>query len=158
MHTAELARLAEILAAQDGLCRRLLACARRQQEAIRSRRPPVIEETAREQEQLFGELTRWEEERVALTGAGGPSLSEIVAGAPSPWRERLESLGRKVREGIEAFLAANRTNQRLLEQELALIDMYLSVLSPGPDAGAYGHPASARRPGASAPRAFDARA
>lgn len=157
MHTDRLSRLAEILTAQHALCQQLIACADKQREAIRERRPPVIEETAREQEQLFTELTQWEEERLDLLGADGPSLNAIIEQAPAPWRERLTALGRQVRAALEAFMEKNRINQRLLEQELALIGLYLSVLSPGDGGEVYNHPRSRRRQSSAGPLAFDAR-
>lgn len=158
MHTEQLSRLAEILTAQHELCQQLIACADKQREAIRSRCPPVIEETAREQEELFGRLTRWENERVQLLGADGPELAAIIEQAPSGWRAQLALLGRQVRTGLEAFLEKNRVNQKLLEQELALIGLYLSALSPGDAGDAYGHPGNRRRPSSAGPLAIDARA
>jgi len=157
VHTEQLARLAEILTAQHELCQQLIACADKQLDAIRERRPPLIEETAREQEQLFGELTRWEDARLELVGADGPELAAIVAQAPPPWQARLEALGREVRAAMETFLEKSRINQKLLEQELALIGLYLDVLSPGDGSAAYTHPGNRRRPQAAGPLAFDAR-
>lgn len=158
MHTHELTRLAEILAAQHEVCQQLIASADKQQEAIRFRRPPVIEETAREQERLFTQLSRWEAARVALVGQDGPGLAAIVDGAPPPWRERLAALGQQVRTALQTALDKTRVNQKLLEQELALIGLYLSALSSGDGADVYAQPGERRRQRNAGPLAFDARA
>lgn len=158
MQTDQLTRLAEILTAQHEICQQLIASVDKQREAIRDRQPPIIEETAREQEDLFGQLSQWEEERVALVSADGPDLSTIIAQAPAPWRERLGELGGQVRGALETVLEKTRINQKLLEQELALIGMYLSVLSPGDDADAYGQPGRRRRSRPAGPLALDTRA
>jgi len=157
VHTDQLSRLAEILTAQHELCQQLIASADKQREAIRERRPPVIEETAREQTELFDELSRWEEERLALVGADAPDLAAIINQAPAPWREQLGELGRQVRVALETVLEKTRINQKLLEQELALITWYLSVLSPD-DANTYGNPGGRRPSRPAGPLAFDTRA
>jgi len=157
VHTDQLSRLAEILTAQHELCQQLIASADKQREAIRDRRPTVIEETAREQEELLGELSRWEEERIALVGADGPDLVAIIKQAPAPWRERLGELRRQVRAALESVVEKTRINQKLLEQELALISWYLSMLSPD-DANTYSNPGGRRASRPAGPLALDTRA
>lgn len=167
-----LERLAKLLTAQCGVLRELVSVAARQKQALLEGDQPGVEATTKEQNELLAELQRLEAERLALLRAGAVqeaeggdeavaetvTLEEIISGAPAEDARRLSGLRDEARSLVDELSALNETNAQLLKQELALIELYMSILSPEAGAEVYGDPARGRRPAGGASVAFDTRA
>lgn len=74
-----------------------------------------------------------------------------------PERHTLAAARDEARKLLMELSTVNQINQQLLAQELALVDLYMSVLNPDMSAEAYSEPGQARKT-SSAAVAFDARA
>ena len=171
-----LERLAKLLTAQCGVLRELVSVAARQKQALLEGDQPGVEAATKEQNELLAELQRLEAERLALLRAGAVqeaeggdeavaetvaeavTLEEIISGAPAEDARRLSGLRDEARSLVDELSALNETNAQLLKQELALIELYMSILSPEAGAEVYGDPARGRRPAGGASVAFDTRA
>ena len=171
-----LERLAKLLTAQCGVLRELVSVAARQKQALLEGDQPGVEATTKEQNELLAQLQRLEAQRLALLRAGAVqeaeggdeavaetvaeavTLEEIISGAPAEHARRLSGLRDEARSLVDELSALNETNAQLLKQELALIELYMSILSPEAGAEVYGDPARDRRPAGGASVAFDTRA
>lgn len=157
MNSETIARVTELLTDQCSLLYELATVARRQQQALLSGDQAGVESTTKVQEELLGEVHVLEAERIALLGA--VTLEELIADAPTEQqRSTLVELRDEARTRVDELTALNETNAQLLKQELALVGLYMSVLSPDGTGEVYGDPAYGKRQQGGAPVAFDTRA
>lgn len=176
----KLERLTELLAGQCDVLRDLVAVAERQKQALLDADQPSVEAATNEQNQLLAELEWFESQRLALLGDGADGvageegsgvgnealsetaaalrLSDIIDRAPAEFRPTLGRLRDEARALLRELTALNETNAQLLRQELAFIDLYMSVLSPDVGTEVYGDSVRAKRQTGGASVAFDARA
>ena len=106
-------------------------------------------------------LQRLLDELGRLPGIGPKSAQRIayhLLQADAEDARRLSGLRDEARSLVDELSALNETNAQLLKQELALIELYMSILSPEAGAEVYGDPARGRRPAGGASVAFDTRA
>lgn len=164
MDKDKLERLIALLSAQCDVLAELVAVARRQQQALLDGDQPGVEATTKEQDELLVELHQFETERIRLVGNdatadAGVSLEQVIADAPTEVRAELGDLREEARSLVNELTAVNETNAQLLTQELALVELYMSVLSPDGGGELYDDPAQGKRPTAGgASLAFDTRA
>lgn len=183
----ELEQLIELLTAQCGVLKELVSVAGRQKQALLDGDQPGVEATTKEQDELLAELERYEAERLALLGDAAPdsadgvadgvadyaadrsahraqdavaavTLEQIIENAPGEYADKLVALRDEARSLVGDLIALNDTNAQLLHQELALLDLYMSILSPDAGTDVYGDPARGRRPAGGSSVAFDTRA
>jgi len=160
-------QLTDLLTTECSVLRELVAAAERQKQALLLRDQQGVEAATKEQEALLAELHRCEAERLALVAGGlaregsaphAVTLQALVEAAPEAKRARLAALRDDARSLVRQLSTLTETNAQLLRQELAFIDLYMSILSPDAGIDAYHDPARARRPAGGAPVAFDTRA
>lgn len=182
----ELEQLIELLTAQCGVLKELVSVAGRQKQALLDGDQPGVEATTKEQDELLAELERYEVERLALLSDAAPdsadgvadgaavdaadrsvdaenavaavTLEQIIENAPGEYADKLVALRDEARSLVGDLIALNDTNAQLLHQELALLDLYMSILSPDSGTDVYGDPARGRRPAGGSSVAFDTRA
>lgn len=181
MDKQKLEQLIDILTNQCGVLRELVDVAEQQKQALLQTDQSGVEATTKQQEELFTELHRLEEERLALVSNGRPAaghtesvgasggvadgegpesvtLQQLIDDAPEELRGTLVELRDEARSLVDRLSALNETNAQLLQQELALIGLYMSVLSPDAGVDVYGDPVRGKRPAGGSSVAFDARA
>lgn len=181
----ELEQLIELLTAQCGVLKELVSVAGRQKQALLDGDQPGVEATTKEQDELLAELERYEAERLALlsdapdsadgvadgaavdaadrsvdaeNAVAAVTLEQIIENAPGEYADKLVALRDEARSLVGDLIALNDTNAQLLHQELALLDLYMSILSPDAGTDVYGDPARGRRPAGGSSVAFDTRA
>lgn len=152
-----IARVTELLTDQCSLLYELAEIARRQQHALLAGDQAGVESTTKAQDELLAQLHVLEAERVALLGT--VTMEELIADAPTDQqRATLTELRDEARTRVDELAALNETNAQLLKQELALVGLYMSVLSPDGAGEVYADPAQGKRQLGGAPLAFDTRA
>lgn len=100
--------------------RRLEKLLRRQQDAIRKRRPAMLLEVT---EALEAEVSRW-----AAPQAGAPQEAVPVQAGGAPYRTNLSDADRRLLQRVRTLQQAN---QALLEQERSWVQFMLEHLRPG---------------------------
>lgn len=167
MDTEIFGQLADVLTRQCSVLRELAAVAEGQKQALLERDQAGVEAATKEQEALLAELSICEAERIQLLTDGSlpgrepaeaVTLQEIIDSAPAAYRQTLAALRDEARTLVQQLSALTETNTQLLKQELALIDLYMSILSPDAGVDVYQDPARGKRPAGSSSVAFDARA
>lgn len=92
------------------------------------------------------------------SGDAGVDFDRLLRALPPGDRVMLTAARDEARRLLASLSSVNRANQQLLAQELALFDMYMSVLNPDMSAEAYSDPGQGRKGSHSAAVAFDTRA
>ena len=132
MEKDKLEQLIEMLTSQCSVLADLVSVAERQRQALLDGDQSGVEATTKEQDELLVELHQWEAERLALLNGSslhGIVLDELIDVAPEEMRATLVGLRDEARALVDELTTLNETNAQLLRQELALVELYMSILS-----------------------------
>lgn len=119
----------------------VLAVCRSQQEALLARDVARVRDTARSLEVLTREAREAEHNRNAVTArlaqvlalaSTKPTLSELIALSPEPWRSRLGFYQKRLRAVLAETRALVRENELRARRSAQIVQRCLSLLAPQP--------------------------
>ncbi|GAB6138161.1 flagellar protein FlgN [Halanaerobaculum tunisiense] len=134
--TDNLAKLADVLAAEYELYQKVYDLAEQKQELIMDQEVDKLEEIVQQEEEQLETIQKLENTRQQLVGE--KDLSQLIAEADQPTSDRLEQLQDNLLQLTRKLQDINQLNGKLLDDALQLTNISLNILGANQQGSTYG--------------------